>query len=205
MLTGVQIIDSVYCGLWVCVILAFLVGEWGNLLGQEGVGAAIWILLFFGCPWWGSAACALSGSGLSMCGCCSPTTSLKLGFTLCLIGGIIPLLITLLGFVTTGARIGEATLEGDASAAWNIFYFFWVPGSIIIGLVRIVLPSVACCGAGVLSPPFCGRRRRRRHSRFALEYRLTCACRNVFDAYQEVPKSVRSAAKFGSRSNQYRP
>ena len=84
MLTGVQIIDAVYCGLWACVILALLVGEWG--FGHEGVAAAIWILMFFGSPWWGSAACALSGSGLSLCRCCSPTTALQVGFTLCLIG-----------------------------------------------------------------------------------------------------------------------
>lgn len=136
------VIDAVYCGVWVLVILGLLVGEWG--FEQGGVGAALWLILFFGLPWWGPATCALSGSGLTMCRCCSPTTALKVGMTLCLIGGIIPVCVTVLGFITTGGFIAEETVEDDTSTMWQIFYVFWVPGSLIIGLLRIVLPSVAC-------------------------------------------------------------
>ena len=176
MCTAMQVIDAVYCGVWVLVILGLLVGEWGFEHG--GVGAALWLILFFGSPWWGPATCALSGSGLTMCRCCSPTTALQVGMTLCLIGGIIPVCVTVLGFITTGGFIADETVKDDTSTMWQIFYVFWVPGSLIICLLRIVLPSVAC-GQGAPSSTFCGRRRRRR---FALD---------LHETYMRVPVCVR--------------
>ena len=42
---------------------------------------------------WGASVCGLLGSGLPLCRCSSPATSLQCGFGLCLAGGIIPIAI----------------------------------------------------------------------------------------------------------------
>jgi hypothetical protein len=73
--------------------------------------------------------------------------------------GIIPICFTVLGFMTTKGEISGAMATGQLVAialggqitgelATQLFWFMWVPGSVIIGVVRIVLPAMGCSAIG---------------------------------------------------------
>ena len=76
----------------------------------------IWIYILFGSPWWGSTICSGIGSGLSVCKCCGPVSSIKIGMGLGLPAGIIPICFTVLGFMTTKGEISGAMATGQLVA-----------------------------------------------------------------------------------------
>ena len=91
-LTTMFIIEMIYTGLFALIAL-----WWAVESAAQHFVWFIWIYILFGSPWWGPIICSGIGSGLSVCKCCGPVSSIKIGMGLGLPAGIIPICFTVLG------------------------------------------------------------------------------------------------------------
>ena len=89
------------------------------------------------------SASMAQGRWLSVCKCCGPVSSINIGTGLGLLTGIIVICFGMAAvwrkFTEFVHNLNNLNPPREELAA-QLFWFMWVPGSVIIGVLRIVLP-----------------------------------------------------------------